>query len=333
MIASGISTSPAAAKLLCSVPVRRVMRAAFAAALGAAVSLSFAPARAYAQKPPEPEPLSLTTSDGVSLGATYYAPANAGKDTPVVVILHMYGKDQRSWPDVAEALRAKAIAALTVDLRGHGESTTQAGRSRKLDPKAFRRNDYVFMVTRDMEAVKGELVRRHNAGQLNIERLGVVGAEMGASIAVNWAYWDWTNANGQRPDYATVEGGKRGRDVKSLVLFSPQYNFKGLRITPVQQQLMASRLNVLILSGSESREHRDAVRMWKSIARDEKDENHLIFTYRTKLQGSGLLSEELTPLAKDRVAEFMQRTLLTELRGPEITWKPRVNAFGELQSQ
>lgn len=330
MIASRFSTWPAVRKAVCTLPARRARAALL---LATVFAFGSQPSTASAQKIPEEEPLLLTTADDVELAATYYAPPNAGRETPVVVILHMYGKDQRSWSGVAETFQKNAIAAMTVDLRGHGESTTRVGQDRKLDPKAFRRRDYLAMVTGDMEAVKGELVRRHNAGQLNIERLGVVGAEMGASIAVLWAGWDWTNANGQRPDYTTVEGGKRGRDVKSLVLFSPEYNFKGLRITQLHQQLMASRLNVLIVSGSESREHRDAVRMWKSIARDEKDEEHLIYTYRTTLQGSGLLSDELGPeLAKDLTAAFLQRTLRTELRGPEIAWKLRVNAFGELQS-
>ena len=46
------------------------------------------------------------------------------------------------------------------------------------------------MVTCDMEAVKKFLWERNNAGELNIDKLCVVGAEMGASVAVNFALAD-----------------------------------------------------------------------------------------------------------------------------------------------
>ena len=46
------------------------------------------------------------------------------------------------------------------------------------------------MATEDMMAVKAFLWDRNNAGELNIDKLCVVGAEMGASVAMSFALAD-----------------------------------------------------------------------------------------------------------------------------------------------
>ena len=65
-----------------------------------------------------------------------------------------------------------------------------------------------------MEAVRGFLVGKNDAGELNLNKLCLVGVGMGATVAVNWAAQDW--------DAPPLLVGKQGQDVKALVLVSPQ---------------------------------------------------------------------------------------------------------------
>lgn len=64
----------------------------------------------------------LETDDGVLLSINYWSPADAGKTTPVVILLHMRGKSQLDWFPLAKELRDNGVAVVTFDFRGHGDS-------------------------------------------------------------------------------------------------------------------------------------------------------------------------------------------------------------------
>jgi predicted alpha/beta hydrolase len=61
----------------------------------------------------------LTASDGVALKASYFAAAKPG---PGVLLLHQGNRDRTAWSGLAGRLAAAGIHALTVDMRGFGES-------------------------------------------------------------------------------------------------------------------------------------------------------------------------------------------------------------------
>ena len=104
---------------------------------------------------PKPEDLLLRTGDGVQLAVTYYA-GNKGKETIPIVLLHGWKQSRTEYKDLALALQAMGHAVLTVDLRGHGEST------RRRTPNKDELLDAAKMVPapvrsdgpRDMKAVK-----------------------------------------------------------------------------------------------------------------------------------------------------------------------------------
>lgn len=73
----------------------------------------------------------LETDDGVFLGINYWSPAEAGKNTPVVVLLHMRGKSQLDWFPLAKQLSEDGLAVVTFDFRGHGES-------RRVNPDIYK---------------------------------------------------------------------------------------------------------------------------------------------------------------------------------------------------
>ncbi len=75
------------------------------------------------------------------------------------------------------------------------------------------------MIEQDLEACKAYLMDKNNSGELNINKLVVIGAEMGSVLAVNWAAWDW--------HWPMLTTGKQGQDVKGSCLFHPLGRSKG----------------------------------------------------------------------------------------------------------
>jgi dienelactone hydrolase len=73
----------------------------------------------YARGTPMSENLQLSSSDGTPLAATYWA---ADPGSPGVVIVHGLGSRKENHADFAEICQAAGLAALTLDLRGHGAS-------------------------------------------------------------------------------------------------------------------------------------------------------------------------------------------------------------------
>lgn len=207
------------------------------------------------KKPEKPVNKSFTTKDGVKLAATYY-PSNAGKDATPVVLLADW-KDSRSvYSSLAKRMQSPAeddshssYAVLAVDLRGHGDSTKQKmqGRNtRTIDAAKLDRKDLAAMVQFDMEAVRSFLVGENDEGKLNINKLSIVGAGLGASVAVNWAAVDWS-----APPLAV---GKQGQDVKSLILISPEWSYKGLQMTKaLRQKGVRKEVAFMIMYGKRDR--------------------------------------------------------------------------------
>jgi pimeloyl-ACP methyl ester carboxylesterase len=184
------------------------------------------------------EQMSVTTSDGVILRGMYFPGAarkgsTQGKQTTPVVMLHDFKGTRAIFAPLAQALLTPGdanaehpfFAAVIVDLRGHGESTKQLsgdGGVTDLDPAKLGKEGLEAMSTRDMEAIRDFLVDKNDAGELNLNKLCLVGSGLGASVAVNWAAHDWS-----LPPLAV---GKQGQDVKGLVLISPRWSYNGLMI-------------------------------------------------------------------------------------------------------
>lgn len=184
--------------------------------------------------PPPAEDIVLETADGVTLTATFL-PGTKGKATVPVVLLHMFKGNRSDYAGLAELLQKEGHAVLVPDLRGHGGSTSQRGRAGPLRPTNLSRNDFAAMVGFDMEAIRQFLVAKNNAGELNIERLCLVGAEMGASVALRWTRLDWN-----RPP---IGHRKQGQDVKAVAAISPERNTPGL---PLHSAMTGRNLTTLV---------------------------------------------------------------------------------------
>lgn len=271
--------------------------------LGVAGWLAFGSSVATAQRSfraSAPEEIKLTTKDGVKLAATYY-PSSLGKEAVPVVMLHDFKESRTVFNNLAEALQEggegrDSRAVITVDLRGHGESTVQVsgdGRIRDLDASRLRPSDFQDMVAQDMEAVRRFLVEENDAGKLNLNNLCLVGAGMGANVATYWAAVDWA-----APRLAAL---KQGQDVKALVLASPEWSFQGLRLLrPLKQPNVRKDVSFFIVYGDQvSQAKEDANTVYKNLSKYHPEpprskirelKDLFLINLPTKLQGTMLLT-------------------------------------------
>lgn len=70
--------------------------------------------------------MSLTTPDDYVLSGTLTVPEGRGKH-PAVILVHQFQSDRNGWAPLIEKLNERGLATLTLDLRGHGQSTQQGG--------------------------------------------------------------------------------------------------------------------------------------------------------------------------------------------------------------
>lgn len=301
--------------------------------LGLVAWLAFGTTDAWAQRARRiapPEDIKLTTKDGVKLALTYY-PSNLAKEAVPVVMLHDYKESRTVFNGLAEALQSPADserdsrAVITVDLRGHGESTVQVapdGRVRDLDASRLGPADFQAMVTQDMDEVRKLLVEKNDAGELNLNSLCLVGAGMGANIAVYYAAYDWS--------FPQLAARKQGQDVKALVLASPEWSFRGLPLLrALKQPDVRQQLSFFIVYGDQDpRAKKDALTVKKNLAkyhpeppRDKARELKDLFLVGlpTELQGTILLTNRDFNMLPD--LEVFLDARLTEKHFPWVSRK------------
>jgi pimeloyl-ACP methyl ester carboxylesterase len=320
-----------------------------AAAVAVVSSTAFQPAALGQEKKPAAkadkgappkleEDLVLQTHDRLNLALTYYAGASIedlqqgkGKKTIPIVLLHGLKQSRNDYKDLAHALQKAGYAVIVPDLRGHGESTRRRGASRDetLDAAKMAPNQFGLMVTQDMKAVKDFLWEKNNAGELNIDKLCVVGAEMGASVALNFAMFDAVEQERNqvlRPDY------KLGCFVKALVLISPDFRTSGLPIRKAAAYPAVQRdISIMILVGKkDAKALAEAKRIYGIFAKshpeptgDDKLDKQTLFLGElgTSLQGTKLLDPKFK--LADVIADFVQRRLVKSDAAKEWTWRER----------
>jgi hypothetical protein len=278
---------------------------------------------------PEPQQVDFTTEDGVLIAGVYY-PSTEGREAVPVMLLHAFGRNYNDYEPLLDPLQRAGFAVLIFDFRGHGHSTRfdpsvvpqVPGRpAPTLNYKTFRPEELSWMV-RDVEAAKQFLLRRHNKGELNIGKLCLIGAELGATIAAHWALYDW-----KAPPVGLT---RAGQDVRTLVLLSPRLNYRGLRIDEPLRELQKV-IPILVVYGRRDEEAaRDVERIWRLIqpGRSTKKEGALSpqpIALDTRVQGTHLLNPELN----FKLDEIIIRFLSTRVRPLRIEWEPR----GDLKSE
>jgi pimeloyl-ACP methyl ester carboxylesterase len=137
----------------------------------------------------------LRTADGVPVAAMLYDAAEPS--APAVVLVHMLTRSKDDWRAVAERLQVAGIAALALDLRGHGASSGEAAPSAAM--------------ALDVQAAVGFL-----QGRAPGRPMALVGASLGASLALI--------AAAETPF------------VRGVALVSPAADYRGVRLDPAARK-------------------------------------------------------------------------------------------------
>ena len=296
---------------------------------------------------PKPRRVALKTKDGVELSAFYLAGHREKKAVPVIM-LHGWKGSSGDLANLALRIQKEGHAVLVPDLRGHGKSTNVVIKkpggltdNKELKLDTFTKL-HILAMNEDVETCKRFLMERHNAGECNIEKLCVVGSEMGALVTLNWAVGDW---NARSTPFL-----KQGQDIKTMILISPPQSFKGLTTqAALTQPVVRGGLNTLLIVGNESSADLSAAkRLLNRMERyhgpkpDDASrlKNHRLFMVEmdTASQGSELLAEKnLKPLPSEVIWSFLQSKIIdretltfgnTEFN---LQWKRRGNVFEEEQ--
>jgi len=249
--------------------------------------------------------IKILASDGSPLSMSYY-PSRLGTGAAVVILVHEKDRSSKDFEDkivdfqnrsFSEGLQKDGFAVLAVDLRGHGANAR----------RAVGGKDWQLMIA-DLQSIYVLLLDRHNRGELNIARLGVVAMGEGANLVANWA-----NLPG-----GAVSSQGRPSDVGALVLISPMIDSKsqGLRI---QQPItaLAPRVPLCVLAGERDQASIDIVKAARpAIARAPKNKVEL---FPSSLHGFKLL--KLEPDVTASITKFLDETIKAK---PE-EWEGRYN--------
>jgi pimeloyl-ACP methyl ester carboxylesterase len=168
----------------------------------------------------------LNSADGVALSATYY-PSPTTNSAPAVILLHGFTKNRQEWSNFALALQHAGIAALALDLRGHGDSTRQITPDgvETLEAKNLLPRDFVAM-TLDVEAAYNWLA---DMPGINPHRIAIAGSSVSANVALRYVQFN--------------------DEVAALILLSPGTTYKGLRVDDIMARIRPVPLRIAVSAG------------------------------------------------------------------------------------
>jgi dienelactone hydrolase len=255
----------------------------------------------------------LRSFDGTPLAASFY-PAKSGSSSPVVMLVHEIGRSRKDFDDpvlelkgqgLAEYFQDQGYAVFSMDLRWQGQNPRKA-----LTP------DERPKLLEDVQAGYFFLVDRHNRGDLNLAKLGVVGLGDGANLVASWAF--------QPGAAVTTEG--HPSDLSALVLISPNPEGFGYVLGHLVASL-APRVPLMLLAGERDNPSKDAIQSVRQIV--QRARLNKVELFPSSLHGYKLL--RLEPKVVSALSHFLETTL----KNRPVEWEPQYNltpvTFGDPQ--
>jgi hypothetical protein len=245
----------------------------------------------------------LHSFDGSPLAASFY-PSKLGSTAPVVMLVHEANRSRKDFEEavtelkglgLAEHLQEEGYAVFSMDLRGQGQN-----------PRRVLSASDRPLLAEDLQAAYFFLLDRHNRGDFNVAKLGMIAVGEGANLAVAWAY---------QPGAAVSTEG-RPSDLNALVLISPYPAGFGYVLGHILPSL-APRIPLALLAGSKDNASKDAVESVRRVV--ERARLNKVELFPSSLHGYKLM--RLEPKVTPAITRFLEPTI--KLR--PIDWEPRYN--------
>ncbi|RJP57935.1 MAG: alpha/beta hydrolase [Candidatus Auribacter fodinae] len=210
-----------------------------------AVSLALAGCSKKASEPLDFKEVSFITKDNVTIFADYYPPS---KPSPVLILLHMYGRSRQTWEPAVADWYNRGFTILSIDLRGHGQSTVKDGKEFRFTYPKSKTDNMFIDAWQDVEAGI-EYLKQYPACMT--DRTLIVGASIGCSVA--------------------LLAGSKLEQVRGAVLMSPGTNY--LQVNSLEHIKSFAPKPLLMLS--DEKESSASEQLIK--AGGYKEDVHLIF--------------------------------------------------------
>ena len=272
----------------------------------------------------------LAAADGWPIHATYYESPSGKESAAVVLLAGAEGPDKkdarnrRIWKNTALALQKSGFGVIAVDLRKQGDSIPAVAEGETSSIK-MAANDYLLMANLDLEIVKEFLLEEHKNEKLNIRKTGIVAVGSSAMVAAAFASADWLRKpfpDGPTPDSSTP----RGQDIRSLIMYSPNTNVKGLNSNTIMKSLAARQIAIHIVASKDVKEDfRHAERIYKAveIKGDQFKDGRKLTTAAGEITAEGFLEGRFADPTNKDITEFLTKSL-TELEMPWASRKSRL---------
>lgn len=174
--------------------------------------------------------IDLKTLDNINIKATFY---KGNKDKPSIILLHMLDRNRNDWNEFAKSLQAIGYNVVSIDLRGHGESS--------LKWKSFSEKDFNNMVL-DVKAAKEFLVNQELGNNI-----AIIGASIGANTALNFAVQDGS--------------------IKTIVLLSPGLEYREVK---TEETIKQFKNPILIVAAEGDSYSADSSRTLNSLSKNSE---------------------------------------------------------------
>jgi hypothetical protein len=151
-------------------------------------------------------------------------------------------------------------AAIESDVKGRRKPNEKIDAAEELKTG----KEIAFALPVDLQTVKEFLINKHNEGVINIRRLGIVAAEMGSLVALQWmqvAEFKEARTRG----WEKIDG-----DLAALVLISPQTAYWGQK-SPWEFNLQGNSVPIMIVGSSADKGADEVERVARKLRVPERE--------------------------------------------------------------
>lgn len=239
----------------------------------------------------------VSAPDKFPIRFTYY-PAIVDKEknpagpseSGVIILLHGDKGSRNNWDkETAPAgqktfptvLQEQGYAVVSVDLRKHGQSVIEG------QQEPVQTEDYLKMAAGDLKAVKDFIQVEHQAKNLNMGKMAVVGVGFSAPVAAAFSQFDW-----EQPPHddspVPAQRTPRGQDVKALAFLSPDATAGRLSLNKSLVYLTKQNLAFLLIAGKQDPADKGAAKSaFKACGGGTKRTENRAYLYEPEMKYRG----------------------------------------------